>query len=368
MRPKRTCGVALAAILCCVAALCGQEAAPTAADFEKLYGRWLELDRSLDATATDYRKAPRGDRPAIRDKYVALVQQADKLLPLLRVAATKAFEAAPNEDRRVTQALVGVMTNDLQRDDYDSVAAVADLLNKQGQSNPEQLPLLSGVAAYCRDDFEAAETHLQAAKRSGTINETALAYLDDVAHAGPLLVEELRIREAEAKANDLPRVKLETNRGALILELYENEAPETVGNFISLVEKKFYDGLSFHRVLPGFMAQAGCPEGTGGGGPGYTIYCECLKPQHRKHFRGTLSMAKGEAPHTGGSQFFITFRRTDHLDGAHTVFGRVIEGLELLPAIQRRNPQDPNAPTPDKIVRATVLRKRDHAYAPHKVE
>jgi cyclophilin family peptidyl-prolyl cis-trans isomerase len=147
------------------------------------------------------------------------------------------------------------------------------------------------------------------------------------------------------------------------LELFENEAPNTVANFITLVEKNFYDGTKFHRVIAGFMAQGGDPQGTGAGGPGYTIPDECRQPNHRLHFRGSLSMAKEEAPDTGGSQFFLTFVPTDHLNGKHTVFGRIIDGIDVLAKLERVQPgRSGSPPNADKILRATVLRKRDHAY------
>jgi cyclophilin family peptidyl-prolyl cis-trans isomerase len=176
--------------------------------------------------------------------------------------------------------------------------------------------------------------------------------------------DEFKLREAEAKANDLPRVKVETNRGTIVIELFENEAPNTVANFVSLVEKKFYDGLVFHRVIEDFMAQGGDPTGTGTGGPGYAIPCECdpeAFPNYRIHDRGTLSMAHA-GPNTGGSQFFLCFRPTSHLNGMHTAFGRVIEGMEVLDKIKRIQPGEPGEP--DKIVKATVVRKRDHEYKP----
>lgn len=176
------------------------------------------------------------------------------------------------------------------------------------------------------------------------------------------------MRQKEAAADDLPRVKLTTTKGDIVIELFENEAPETVANFISLVKKGFYDGLTFHRVIAGFMAQGGCPDGDGTGGPGYTIYDECEKPVIRHHFRGSVSMAKTNAPNSGGSQFFICFRPSPDLNGKHTVFGRVLEGLEVLNKLQRRDPTKKNEPEPDKIVKAEVLRARDHEYLPHKVE
>ena len=178
--------------------------------------------------------------------------------------------------------------------------------------------------------------------------------------------DELAKRTAEAAADDLPRVKIATSAGDVVVELFENEAPNTVANFVSLVDKGFYDGTPFHRVISGFMAQGGDPTGTGGGGPGYTIACEVDAPGARKHFRGTLSMAHA-GPDTGGSQFFLTFRPTEHLDGKHTVFGRVIEGFDLLPKLMRTT-DDQGRPLegiqPDTIVKAEMLRKRNHPYVP----
>ncbi|MCY2990799.1 MAG: peptidylprolyl isomerase [Planctomycetota bacterium] len=176
------------------------------------------------------------------------------------------------------------------------------------------------------------------------------------------------MRKQEAEKDDLPRVTLTTNKGDIVVELFENEAPGAVGNFISLVEKGFYNGTVFHRVLPGFMAQGGDPKGDGTGGPGYNIKCECQQENFRKHFRGSLSMAHA-GKDTGGSQFFLTFVATANLNGKHTVFGRVVKGLDVLAKLQRIDPEAKSAkPAPDKIIEAKVLRKRDHQYQPNKVE
>jgi len=115
--------------------------------------------------------------------------------------------------------------------------------------------------------------------------------------------------------------KMTTSKGVLWLKLYNEETPNTVANFASLVNDGYYNNLSFHRVIPGFMAQGGCPHGTGTGGPGYSIECETNKNTSR-HVKGTLSMAHA-GPNTGGSQFFICFVPCPHLDGVHTVFGGI---------------------------------------------
>ena len=128
-------------------------------------------------------------------------------------------------------------------------------------------------------------------------------------------------------------VTFETNRGPIRCELFEKQTPQTVGNFEKLAGKGFYDGLKFHRVIDNFMIQGGCPEGTGRGGPGYKFEDE-FDPSLRHDGPGVLSMANA-GPNTNGSQFFITHVPTPHLDDRHTVFGKVIEGMDVVNAIEQ---------------------------------
>ena len=125
--------------------------------------------------------------------------------------------------------------------------------------------------------------------------------------------------------------RFETSKGTFDIELFEDKAPKTTGNIITLVEKGFYNGLIFHRVIDGFMIQGGCPKGDGTGGPGYTIPDE-FHPDLRHSGEGILSMANA-GPNTGGSQFFITLAKTEWLDGHHAVFGKVIKGMDVVNAI-----------------------------------
>jgi peptidyl-prolyl cis-trans isomerase B (cyclophilin B) len=126
-----------------------------------------------------------------------------------------------------------------------------------------------------------------------------------------------------------------TEKGKMIIEFYSDDAPNTVANFVKLANSGFYDGLNFHRVLPNFVVQAGCPQGIGSGGPGYSIKCE-LTGGNQFHDRGVLSMAH-RGLDTGGSQFFICHSRdnTAHLDRMHTCFGKVVEGLDVLDDIRQ---------------------------------
>ncbi len=121
------------------------------------------------------------------------------------------------------------------------------------------------------------------------------------------------------------KIKLESG-GEVVIDLFEEDAPNTVANFEKLAKDGFYDNLTFHRVIPGFVAQGGCPNGNGMGGPGYTINCE-INPN--KHERGSLAMAHA-GRNTGGSQFYICYQPQPHLDGQHTVFGKVVKGMEFV--------------------------------------
>ena len=133
-----------------------------------------------------------------------------------------------------------------------------------------------------------------------------------------------------------------TDEGDIVVELFADKAPTTVNNFVFLAREGFYDGVIFHRVIKGFMAQGGDPTGSGRGGPGYRFADE-LHPALKHDQPGILSMANS-GPGTNGSQFFITYRDTPHLDGKHAVFGRVIEGMDVLEAIPERDPQRAREP------------------------
>jgi len=140
---------------------------------------------------------------------------------------------------------------------------------------------------------------------------------------------------SQKKSDHMKKAEIHTEKGVMKIELYEKETPITVNNFVDLAKKGFYDGLTFHRVIPGFVIQGGCPNGNGTGGPGYTIKCE-TDADKQYHERGVLSMAHA-GKDTGGSQFFICHTRdnTQHLDGKHTCFGKVTEGLELIDGIKQ---------------------------------
>jgi cyclophilin family peptidyl-prolyl cis-trans isomerase len=313
-------------------------AADDDASFASIQQSWNALDAKLKELAAKFEAAIEEPvRDQIKKDYAELVKEAQMLAPKLQTAAIAEFKKNPNQNEPVTRLLIGAIVNDIVFQRVDDALEVAQLLI----------------------DADVAREHFLALRDSGRLN-----LLDFQ------VVEEIITRKDEHDKNDLPRVRLETEKGEVVIELFEDQAPGTVGNFISLVEKGFYNGLTFHRVIDQFVAQGGDPKGDGTGGPGYKIKSEFVKPDARRHFRGVLSMANS-GKDTGGSQFFIVYRHqtTQLLDTRHTVFGRVVSGMDVVDKFTRRNPTEAESAsiTPEKIVKIEVLRKRDHAYAPDKV-
>jgi len=308
---------------------------------------------------------PGADRRAVFGQFEALrprVQEARRRLE------TASFELAAVDPKNAParQICGAVVAAAIQEDDPRRALSLCETLDAGGAADGSVM-LMASTAAMFLSRLDEAAAWLAKAAAAGA-DEGRADLEKAIAQERPKVAAEMPLREAEALADDLPRVKISTSAGDMVIELFENEAPNTVANFIELVEKGFYDGTPFHRVIPGFMAQGGDPTGTGTGGPGHAIACECEKPGARKHFLGSLSMAHA-GKDTGGSQFFLTFRPTEHLDGKHTVFGRVIEGLDTLPKIVRTQTTEgqplPGA-QPSKIVKAEVVRKRNHPYEAEK--
>ena len=169
-----------------------------------------------------------------------------------------------------------------------------------------------------------------------------------------------------------PVVTIEMEDGGIMkAELYPEVAPNTVNNFISLVQAGFYDGLIFHRVIPGFMIQGGCPQGTGTGDPGYSIKGEFTRngvENNLKHDRGVLSMARAMNPNSAGSQFFVMVEKAPHLDGEYAAFGKVTEGMEVADRIVSADRDRMDRPRQDQRMKKVTVDTFDVDYpAPEKM-
>ena len=307
---------------------------------------WTELDSKFKAL--EKRISEGGDdAKEARREFSKLANQSKTLVKEMEAAAKTELEkdrTSPNALR----SLMGLALQQAAQDEDWKVLQLGDYLIEKGIS-PKY--------------FEVA-----AKSESLSIEQKQI-------------FDELLIRQAESLKNDLPRVELKTSKGTVVVELFENEAPGTVGNFVFLAENGYFNDMLFHRVIEGFMAQTGGfkldekGEQVGGEGPGYEIKCECYEPNARKHFTGCLSMAKKpDKRDSGGSEFYVTLQRTDFLDGEHTVFGRVLSGYPAIENLERThssNRYGEDVPMEDvlqdKIISAKVLRKRAHKYQPDRV-
>jgi len=392
--------------LCCLLVLCvilsAQEAEPQYVHSEaeaaqlgpenKAYmdslNAYRESAKKLTAMKIEYQDAGQERQREIDAQYSELYKQGLELHKKSIELALDAHDESPNRNPSVINLLYSAVGLEFNRENYEESVRIFKRLVKSGiDKEAERFYAFAGLSAVMSMNYNEAEEWLQKARESGELDKIFRGWIQS--EAGNKLArtvqsqlqmmsrtkeawtkeQEIRKAETEAGAQDpakkLPRVELTTSKGKIVLELFENEAPNTTANFISLVESGFYNGTVFHRVLPNFMAQGGDPTGTGRGGPGYSFDCECGSkfPQARQHFRGSISMANA-GPNTNGSQFFLTFVPTSMLDGKHTVFGRIVEGIEVLSDIQRFDPDEKDAVIPefDKIIEAKVLNKRDHVY------
>lgn len=342
-----------------------QDAAAAHAKFEQLQKQWVDLERQYH----EIQKSRPDDQ-----RLVSMRKTSDELLDQLVSAGLEVYRADPKGYPVVNETLRAIATfhvlgdpNGDGGDQYEkALPLIKDLIDAGAANNWPELWTLGAVSAYCTNDYPLARQYFAKAAAAGNagsrdrLGQLAHGFQQSLETTSRNWQEEEKIRAAEKQADDLPRVRLTTTRGDIVIELFENEAPQAVANFITLVKKGFYNNVPFHRVLPGFMAQGGDPTGTGGGGPGYSIRCECHGQNYRKHFRGSLSMAHAGRD-TGGSQFFLTFVPTTYLDGKHTVFGRVVEGMDVAASLKRRDPNDART-KPDQIISAQVLRDRGHEY------
>lgn len=352
--------------------------------------RSFEEKQKVQATFEKLRTEFQNEIAPSLEQLAARVHQLDPADPVAaqiligKLLPKEGQESVPDE----SYSEVITLLQGLTRNDKDSQSIVENILLillqhwRQVQAAPlldklaerkevnSRILTLAGMAHLYLGEFDKAAELTARAVAAGAATPDAVDFQQTCLEYVEYWKREQELRAAEAKADDLPRVLFRTTKGDILIELFENEAPNTVANFISLVEAGKYDGVRFHRVIPGFMAQGGDPNtldkdpaNDGQGGPGYKIPCECYTEDARMHFQGSLSMAHS-GKDSGGSQFFITHAPTAHLNWAkgkrgssHTVFGRVIQGLDA--ALELRKG--------DKIVSAKVIRKRDHPYAPVKV-
>lgn len=381
-----------------------EEAAPMRKereDFDRMMEDWKPILQKMMDLRKEFREPETTDerRQECLREFNQLRQEAQSMNQQLMDQAIVCILKYPKENLDLDAFILNVLREYRRIDLHDEALAVCKKLLSKDVKSDEITEAMAYSALYA-NDFETAAKYgpklkdLQWRRKSDfDYSQSPFQHLDYWAGEWK---REMELRRQEELNGDLPRVVLLTTRGEIEMELFEDQAPNAVANFIFLVEKGFYSNLDFHRVIHHEMAQGGGSElirtetnmdGTlkkrqnRDGGPGYAIPDE-INENSRKHFRGSVSMANA-GPNTGGSQFFICYQPRREYDGKHTVFGRVVRGMDVVSFFLERQPYDPSeeledeselenrvfevpgCEMPDKILSAKVIRKRRHPYSPY---
>lgn len=311
-------------------------------------------------------KTTEEEKEEIGEKLEKISKVVSKIHPKLFDLAEKAWLEEPSrEDGEFLNFIIQVLETRMTVGEYERANAIMQGLISL--KIPDILPDLydaAGEIAFMLNDFEQAARYLELAEQNKVLSERCAGFKKDLSYYRTSWAKESVFRQQDSEKKDLPRVTLDTTKGKIVLELYEDQTPNTVANFVYLVEKGFYDGMFFEQVIPGEGAVAGRSLENPDGGPGWSIRDEFDATNSRNHYRGTISMMRGE-PNSAGSIFFISFSPIKDLDGKYVVFGRVIEGMDVLTKLQIMDPANPDPMAePDQIEKASAVTKRDHKYRP----
>jgi cyclophilin family peptidyl-prolyl cis-trans isomerase len=291
----------------------------------------------------------------------------------------KVYAAQPKEGHFVLEMMIEMLERDCPKDLYDGLLPIAKTLFENASDLSEKAYEEIGYVGFANHDFDLAEEAWRKIADSNSMKPITKFYQSSIDQLRLRWEDELKARQADLKRDDNPRVSILTNKGRIVVELFETEAPQAVASFVMLVERKFYDLQTFYRVIDRSGAQAGCDRGDGSGNAGYTVRGEMGLPNHRPVMGGSLMLLSGKNaktdvadPDSGSSQFAIAMLPQPALDGQQTVFGRVVEGMHVIGLLNRLDLSDEKqrkdkSKVPDKIIEARIIRKRQHEYKPEPV-
>ncbi len=362
----------------------GAELNPSAADIPD--EDQTPLAQEYRAAITDLRQVLKSSRKVYVEYYVAKKDEPEKYLmqwlavgeevhkkmDRVRESMIKLYIANSGRYRALGDALYFMANKDANEDRPETSMQIYEALIEAGYEAPGLFEKASR-AAYASNQFAKAALYLRRSIAFGAPIDQSLPL--GIEMLEQQWQEELNRRRREEAANDLPRVEFITTKGVIEVELFEDDFPETVNNFIYLVEHNYYDAKPLFRVERHAMAQTGCERGDGTGTPGYTIKGEFTPGRSRGHFRGSIGLALSidektriADPNSGSGQFYFCLSPMPQNDGQYCVFGRITKGIETLgffnPVDMTQKEQRNAGGTADSIVRARVVRKRDHEYKP----
>lgn len=326
-------------------------------------GKIERIDVLIDATESEHRVNTDRVREAVgvvgRTRMPELQEQIEALMTragFVRVRLDQ-LDRAIGADAPDAEAILDDLV-DLETASHELVGEAQALVEQANALSPAE------IAAAERAAQRAEQQKQQAAAEAAARAAQQQAAQERAAQQATLATTNPEYRDVSSEnfwkeqygADSELVAEIETNQGTMVVEFWPDVAPGHVKNFIDLAKKDFYDGLLFHRVIPDFMIQGGCPEGTGMGGPGYKIAAEFNK---RPHERGVLSMARSGDPNSAGSQFFVCHAKAPHLDGQYTAFGRLLSGYDALDAIATTEAQGDRPVEDQKMLEVTVRPRTD---------
>ncbi|MBX3414076.1 MAG: peptidylprolyl isomerase [Pirellulales bacterium] len=348
----------------------GQDAPKTvensspAEQFESIRTEWAQFALELDKARFRVNNCPPDQKNEAVLAYDTLLEQGNQLLQRFADSTVTAYEADPDH-AEAARYLTIMIEHTLAADRYELVVRMAKAMIEHGKPDAK-LYEQAGIACFELGALDDAEKFFAEAAKLGDLSNDAKSRHDSIPEWREKLARETKLREAEAAADNLPRVTITTTKGDIVLELYEDQAPNAVANFIGLVDRKFYNGLEFFRVQNNFAAVAGCPLNRGTGGPGHEILCETDRDDRRAAMRGTISMANAGRGRCG-SLFFISLASSgvNHSEANNPVFGRVLSGMDVVERLKRADPDTTSKDfARDRILDTKVERRRPHEYVP----
>ncbi|GAB5405178.1 MAG: peptidylprolyl isomerase [Aureliella sp.] len=302
-------------------------------------------------------------------EFLSKMAKGNELHQKMIAAAVAEFRAGNGDTEKLAGMLDRWTERDADKDRFEGVLEACNALIEANYPEPDVLrrAFLSAAAV---NEYEEADRLVDLLDKKGARVDLVIQARQDLPMLKRRWERELKLREKDAAGEPLPIVELVTTKGIIEIELFENQAPNTVANFINLVEEGFYDNNMFHRVIEHFAAQAGSPDGDGAGNAGFTIASEATHPDNRDFFRGSVGMAlANDIVDSASSQFFISFNPARELDEKYTAFGRVIKGIHVIGNLAKINPEASKEDKekqeglmPDEILSARVIRKRSNAY------
>jgi peptidyl-prolyl cis-trans isomerase B (cyclophilin B) len=367
--------VVLAFVGLLVGSAAGQVTAPEVAPADEasesvdaLLARWRQQKQRATSIATLYNNSNRQQREEIQDEFLSTMEETSDFIRGFIPQIEKVHAEQP-DNAAVKNVMADLARICLDLDQLEHAFRMARPV-AEVTAEPAMVHLLAGQVAYELGELDDAEVYLSRGKDLPGLEagqkQAAVQLLGKIAKRREVLAKEKQRLAEDANGEPLPRIRLQTNRGDIVIELFENDLPNTVASLVLLAEKGFYHEKDFFRVEQAFGAIAGSPTNDGQGGPGYATLREEPKRGARPHLLGYVSMIP-LTPKTNGSQFFIVLRPTncERLDGRQDVVGRIVEGMDVA---ERLRPYDLVRTRidikPDKIVAGEVVRKRAHEYRP----